>query len=115
MTATELAAYFMGMTNGRRAYHPRIRFYRARHVVIRAGEKLPVVSDKDVIEDRRELEIELVPRAINVIVGNGSGLTLPVEAVPSVPPLAGPQPRLPDQPERVEAPASKPGAEPVLA
>jgi diacylglycerol kinase (ATP) len=115
MGNTELATYFLATTNGRRAYHPNVRFYRARRVVIRSGQRLPVMSDKDVIEDRQELEIELIPRAINAIVGNGMALTLPVEAVPSVPPLAGPQhvESLPGGQET--APAPNPSAEPVPA
>ena len=92
MANSELATYFLATTNGRRAYHPNVRFYRARRVVIRSGVRLPVMSDKDMIEDRQQLEIELIPRAINAIVGNGMALSLPVESVPSVPPLAGPQP-----------------------
>ncbi|MCL4487849.1 MAG: YegS/Rv2252/BmrU family lipid kinase [Chloroflexi bacterium] len=42
------------------------------------------------------LEIEIVPQALSVIVGKGIALTLPVEAVPSVPPLSGPQSERPD-------------------
>jgi len=120
MANTDLAAYFLATTNGRRAYHPNVRFYRANRVVIRSAERVPVMSDKDVIEDRQELEIELIPRAINAIVGNGMALSLPVEAVPSVPPLAGPQP-VPDnsetamEPEPDKAAAKAPAKQPVPA
>jgi len=114
MANSELAAYFLATTNGRRAYHPNVRFYRARRVVIRSSERLPVMSDKDVVEDRQQLEIEIIPRAINAVVGNGMALTLPVEAVPSVPPLAGPQPAANGEAQAADA-SAQPAGEPVPA
>jgi YegS/Rv2252/BmrU family lipid kinase len=92
MTTTDLAGYFLNTTKGRRSTNGQVRFYRAKRVVIRSGEPLAVVSDTDSILERQELEIEILPRALNAIVGSGMALTLPVEAVPAVPPLAGPQP-----------------------
>ena len=103
MATSDVASYFLSTTNGRRAYNPHVRFYRAQRVIIRSGARLPVVSDTDVINDRRVLEIEIIPRAINAILGNGIALSLPVEAVPSVPPLSGPQATVDEklEPERV--------------
>jgi len=115
MATTELASYFVATTNGRRAYNAHVRFYRARRVVIRAAERLPVVSDTDELEDRQELEIEVIPRALNAIVGNGMALSLPVESVPSVPPLAGPEPAAAGKGEPSAAPADNRVTEKVLA
>jgi hypothetical protein len=93
MTTTELAGYFLSTTNGRRSTDGQVRFYRAQRVVIRSGEPLAVVSDTDSLPDRQELEIEVMPRALTAIVGNGMALTLPVESVPAVPPLTGHEPQ----------------------
>ena len=49
------------------------------------------ISDKDELSPQEELDFEVIPRAINVIVGQGSGLNWPVDAVHSVPPLTGAQ------------------------
>ncbi len=91
MTATDLTGYFLKTTNGRRAYNPNVQFFRSRCATIRSGQSLPVASDADVIEERKVLEIEIEPQALNAIVGKGIALTLPVEAVQSAPPLAGEQ------------------------
>src|SRR5258708_7547675 len=40
MATSDLASYFLATTNGKRAYHPNVRFYRAQRVVIRAGQRL---------------------------------------------------------------------------
>jgi diacylglycerol kinase (ATP) len=115
MATTELAKYFIATTNGRRAHDAHVRFYRARRVVIRAAERLPVVSDAEELEDRQELEIEVLPRALKAIVGNGIALSLPVEAVPAVPPLAGPEPAAAGKDEPSAALADKRVVEAVAA
>lgn len=93
MTRTEVLGYFMSANNANRAYDPRVRFYRSRKVVIHS-ESLPVVSDKDPIPAKPELEIEVLPQALHMVVGKGVALNLPVEAVASVPPLTGAQPEM---------------------
>jgi hypothetical protein len=60
-------------------------------VHIHPAEPEPVVSDKDSLPKYQDLEIELVPQALRIIVGKGIGLSFPVDAAPSVPPLSGPQ------------------------
>jgi YegS/Rv2252/BmrU family lipid kinase len=92
MTPTDLTAYFLKTTNGRRAYDPNVHFYRSRKAIIRSNQSLPVAADADVVPERKVLEIEVVPAAISAIVGNGIALSRPVEAVQSTPPLAGEQP-----------------------
>ena len=49
----------------------------------------PGPNDKP--QARYVLEIEIVPGAIRMIVGNGMALSLPVESAPDAPPPAGPQ------------------------
>jgi len=91
MTATDLTKYFLKTTNGRRAYDPSVKYFRSSKATIRSGQSLPVASDADVVEERKVLEIEVVHDALIAIVGQGSALSLPVEAVASTPPLAGEQ------------------------
>jgi diacylglycerol kinase (ATP) len=105
MGKTELISYFMETANGKRADNPKVRFYRARHVLIRSLQEMPVVSDKDAISEHQVLDIEVVPQALTMIVGKGLGLDLPVDAVPSVPPLAGEQARADNGNEAIRAEA----------
>jgi diacylglycerol kinase (ATP) len=91
MSDIELAKYFLSTANGQRVSNPNVRFYRTRRVHIRSHQEMPATSDKDEIPAQEELDIEVIPRAINVIVGQGSGLNWPVDAVHSVPPLTGAQ------------------------
>ena len=92
MTATDLTAYFLKTTAGRRAYNANVKYFRSRRAVIRSNQSLPIAADADVVPERKVLEIEVVPGAISVVVGNGTALGRPVEAVQSTPPLAGEQP-----------------------
>jgi len=66
-----------------------LQTYRARRVRITAEGAMLANADKDVTEQRHVVEIELVPKALSVIAGNGIGLTLPVEAAPPAPPTSG--------------------------
>jgi diacylglycerol kinase (ATP) len=127
MTTTDLTSYFLATTEGRRAYNSHVRYWRACRVVIRSSQDMPAVADKDAVSEGQkagkgqaakkgqELEIEVLPRAINAVVGDGVALTLPVEAVASVPPLAGKQPDVPNPDEQLHAPSPQPAAEPVPA
>ncbi len=93
MTATDLTAYFLKTTEGRRAYDPNIHFYRSRQAVIRSNQAMPVATDGAALpEETKVLEIDVVLGGIRAIVGNGMALGRPVEAVHSTPPLAGEQP-----------------------
>jgi diacylglycerol kinase (ATP) len=87
----ELAGYFLKTAKGQRISDPNVRFYRARRVQIRSHQELHATSDKDELVDHPVLNFELMPRALTMIVGKGAALVWPVEAVPSVPPLAGAQ------------------------
>jgi YegS/Rv2252/BmrU family lipid kinase len=96
MGKTDLLAYFRAMSDGHRAENPKVRFYRAHKVRIRSQQPAPVVSDKDASPAEKVLNIELISQALLMVVGKGSGLNLPVDAVQSVPPLSGPQPQTPN-------------------
>jgi diacylglycerol kinase family enzyme len=85
----EVAKYFLSTADGQRISNPDVRFYRTHRVHIRSSKELPATSDKDEIPDEDELDLKVIPRAIRVIVGQGFGLSWPVDAVYSVPPLAG--------------------------
>ncbi len=91
MNKADLLGYFLAAANGKRVDDPRVKFYRTARVRIKALEPIAVHSDKDLIEAKNVLEIEVLPHRLSVIVGNGIALTLPVESAPSVPPLTGPQ------------------------
>ena len=81
--------------------------YQARSIRITAEEALPSSADMNVNPVRHVIEVAVVPRAVEVIVGNGIGLTTPVLAAPAAPPFA-PDPR-------VVTPASAPVGEDGLA
>jgi YegS/Rv2252/BmrU family lipid kinase len=92
MGKTDLLGYFMAVADGKRTQDARVVFHRASRVRLRSDQPVDVHSDKDVIEAQRVIDIEIVPRALRVVVGKGMALTLPVDNMPSVPPLAGTQP-----------------------
>lgn len=92
MELVDLTSYFFGISSGGRVNDGRVHTYRARRVRVTADAPLPVNADLDVLDGQASWAIEVVPRALSVIVGNGIGLALPVTAVPATPPLAGPQP-----------------------
>ncbi len=91
MSKADLLGYLMAARNGSRADNPKIKRYKARHVRIRPRDPAPVVSDKDPLPENSDIDIEIIPQGLKVIVGKGIGLTFPVDVAPSVPPLAGKQ------------------------
>jgi YegS/Rv2252/BmrU family lipid kinase len=111
MSSVEIAAHFQKTLKSERVdNNPNIRFYRTHKVHIRADRELPDVADKDELPAQEVLDFEVLPRAINVIVGQGTALTWPVDAVESVPPLTGKQP-LPENEQQVEeAPVQNSGS-----
>ena len=91
MGKTDLVSYFMAASNGKRANDQRVTFQRAKHVRITSDKPIDAHSDKDVLPEKQVLDIEIVPKALRVVAGKGIGLTTPLDAVPSQPPLTGPQ------------------------
>lgn len=93
MGKTELLDYFLKMKNGKRVENPKVRFYQARKVRIQCQVDSPADSDSHSLRAEKVLKVEVMPQALSMIVGKGVSLNLPVEAVHSVPPLSGPQPK----------------------
>ena len=87
----ELAKYFLSTANAQRVFNPNVRFYRTRRVHIRAHQDMPTTSDNNELPAQEAVDFEVIPRAISVIVGQGLGLSWPVDAVHSVPPASGAQ------------------------
>jgi diacylglycerol kinase (ATP) len=65
-----------------------LKTYRARHVRITSDDPVLANSGIDVSQERHVIEIEIVAKALSMIVGNGIGLTVPVEAAPPAPTFA---------------------------
>ena len=59
------------------------RLYRARKVRIISEQPMLSNTDTNVVPEQPVVEIEIVPKALSVIVGNGIGLSLPVESAPA--------------------------------
>jgi diacylglycerol kinase (ATP) len=93
MSKLDLERYFMAIADGKRVDDPRVAFRRVRRVRVSADAPLKANADLEILADQQSWEIEIVPGALAVVAGKGIALTLPVEAVASVPPLAGPQVR----------------------
>lgn len=110
MGKVDLLAYLLAARNGHRADHQKIKRYKSRHVHIQPQAPEPVVSDKDSLPELEDLEIEILSQALRVIVGKGIGLSFPVDAAPSVPPLSGPQQTNGHTPKAEPAPAPAPTA-----
>jgi diacylglycerol kinase family enzyme len=85
MGVSALATHFLASSKG--SAEP-IKTYRGRKITITTEEPVLTNSDKDVTRRSRVVEIEVVPSAPSVIVGNGIGLTVPVDAAPDAHPLA---------------------------
>jgi diacylglycerol kinase (ATP) len=92
MSKLDLARHLMAIANGQRIDDPHVSFQRVRHVRISASAPLQANADLHLIAEQQVWDIDVLPRALSTVVGNGMALTLPVEAAPSVPPLSGPQP-----------------------
>jgi hypothetical protein len=62
----------------------RVPTYRTRRISISCDAGLPAnADDRELQAERRKIEIEVLPGALSVIVGNGFALTVPVESAPS--------------------------------
>jgi diacylglycerol kinase (ATP) len=92
MSKIDLERHFLAIANGKRVDDPRITFRQVRRIRVSAREPLAANADLNVLAPQQVWEIAIVSGALSAVVGKGVGLTLPVEAVPSVPPLSGPQP-----------------------
>ena len=110
MGKTDLLGYFMSASKGKLPHDQRVVFHRAKRVRIMADQPLAANSDKDVIPDKQELDIQIVPKALRVVAGKGIALTAPIDDVPSQPPLTGPQLKIDEQAKETEVTKDKPHA-----
>jgi diacylglycerol kinase (ATP) len=85
MGDTALMRHFLAASSGS---PDDLKTYRARHVRITADESVATNSDMNIVGRRHVVEIEVVPRALSMIVGNGIGLSVPVESAPDAPTFA---------------------------
>jgi YegS/Rv2252/BmrU family lipid kinase len=65
-----------------------LAIYRARRVRITTEQAVLANSDMSVSSERHVIEIDVLPAALAMIVGNGIALTIPVESAPAAPPYA---------------------------
>ena len=110
MGKTDLLGYFMAASKGKRPQDQRVIFHRAKHVRITSDKPVDAHSDKDVLPDKQELDIEVVPKALRVVAGKGIGLTSPIDDVPSQPPLSGPQAKTAERETEAQANRDQPHA-----
>ena len=61
-----------------------LQTYRVRNVRITADQKMRTNSDVNIAPARHVIEMEVVPKALAMIVGNGIGLSVPVESSPEL-------------------------------
>jgi YegS/Rv2252/BmrU family lipid kinase len=90
MGEAALAKHFLAAASGR---PDNLKIYRAARIKITAQEPMLANTEANGAPPRRTIDIEIVPKALSVIVGNGVGLTLPVESAPEAPLLAADPPR----------------------
>ena len=63
--------------------HPtELKTYRASRIRISSEEPVEVNTDMVIAHPRRVVEIEILPRVLSMIVGNGMALSVPVESAP---------------------------------
>jgi diacylglycerol kinase (ATP) len=98
-----LVKHFMAASSGSPDV---LKTYRARRVRITADEPVLANSDMNITRQRHVVEIEILPGALSMIVGNGIGLSVPVESAPDAPTFAA-------SPPHTNGATAKPDAEPA--
>lgn len=89
---------------------------RARHIVITADEPVMTNSDMDLAPARHVVEIECLPAALTMIVGNGIALSVPVASAPPAPVFAEEPTATASAPANgTTTPATAPEAAPIPA
>ena len=91
MNEASLVKHFIAASSGS---PDDLKTYRVRRVRITADEPLLTNSDMRIKQGRQVVEIEVVPKALSMIVGNGIGLTVPVESAPNAPTFASDPPHI---------------------
>jgi len=109
MGKLDVERYFIAATDAHHPNHPQVTFHQVRRVQITAEEPIEASADLHVFDPEHIWIMEVVPHALAVIAGKGVALRLPVDAVPSVPPLSGPQePNTPHQSVAPDQPVAAP-------
>src|SRR4030095_9889047 len=90
-SAAALVKHFMAASSGS---PDDLKTYRVRRVRMTAEEPVLGNSDMNITPERHVIEIEVVPRAVSMVVGNGIALTVPVESAPSAPTFAPDPPHI---------------------
>lgn len=85
-----------------------LKTYRVRHVRISAEAPAPDTTEQDVAREQHVIEIEVVPKALSMIVGNGIGLGTPGESEAIVPTFGTDEPP-------IASDVAIPEEEPILA
>ncbi|HET9327594.1 MAG TPA: diacylglycerol kinase family protein [Candidatus Eisenbacteria bacterium] len=85
MNDAALVKHFMAASSGS---PDDLKTYRVRRVRMTAEEPVPGNSDMNITPQRHVMEIEVVPGAVSMVVGNGIALTVPVESAPNAPTFA---------------------------
>ncbi|MEO5989033.1 MAG: diacylglycerol kinase family protein [Candidatus Eisenbacteria bacterium] len=85
MGDTALISHFMAAASHK---PDDLKSYRARRVRITTEHPEPAHADMAIAAGNTVLEIEVLAGALTMIVGNGIGLTIPVEAAPNAPTFA---------------------------
>jgi YegS/Rv2252/BmrU family lipid kinase len=82
-----LVDHFAAASSGKAGH---LQGYQTRRVRITVREDAPAEPDGSVTPKEHVIEIEVVPKALSMIVGNGIALGNPVEAAPPAPTFAPP-------------------------
>jgi diacylglycerol kinase (ATP) len=84
-----------------------LKTYQVRHVRITSDQPVLTNSDMNITPEQHVIEMEVVPGAVAVIVGNGIALSVPVESAPAAPTFG-------EDPPVTTADAERAPQEPVL-
>lgn len=85
-----------------------LKTYKVSKVRITSEEPTPANADMNIAPPQHVVEMEVIPGALSMIVGNGMALTVPVESAPNAPPFA-------DDPPVTTEEKKPPKKEPVLS
>jgi diacylglycerol kinase (ATP) len=78
--------------------------YHVKKVRITSDAPILANSDMNIAPERNVIEMEVVPKALSVIVGNGIALTVPVESAPDAPTFAEDPPITAEEPRKKKEP-----------
>ena len=105
MGDTALVGHFMAASSGS---PDALKTYRARRIRITADEPVLANADMNIAPQRHVIEIEVVPKALSMIVGNGIALSVPVGSAPDAPTFAA-------SPPQTDGAMPKPPVEPATS